>query len=115
MLRPFRLAAPRPGFSAAGGPKGSGCGGVGRNKDEDLTGWLTCKDAVKFEKIGSCLTCGKLSLAFNGIGDKEAIALAKGPCPCPPPPETSLALLDYIIGRPYSAEDDNDVNILSDA
>jgi len=50
-----------------------------RNKEEELTGWLTCKDAVKFEKIGSCLTCGKLSLAFNGIGDREAIALAKGP------------------------------------
>ena len=59
--------------------------GAGRNKDEDLTGWLTCKDAVKFEKIGSCLTCGKLSLAFNGIGDKEAIALAKGQCPWPRP------------------------------
>mmetsp|Transcript_95774 Transcript_95774/g.139897 ORF Transcript_95774/g.139897 Transcript_95774/m.139897 type:complete len:229 (+) Transcript_95774:139-825(+) len=48
------------------------------NKEEDLTGWLTCNDAGKFACIGSCQSTGRLSLAFNGIGDKEAEALAKG-------------------------------------
>lgn len=49
-----------------------------RNAIEDLTGWLSCNDANVFEKIGGCNTCGKLYLAYNGIGDREAIAIAKG-------------------------------------
>ncbi len=28
--------------------------------------------------MAECNTCGKLSLAYNGIGDREAIAIAKG-------------------------------------
>ena len=33
----------------------------GRNKEEDLTGWLTCNDAGKFACIGSCQSTGRVS------------------------------------------------------
>jgi len=48
------------------------------DKEEDLTGWLACNDAGKLGCIASCQSTGRLNLAFNGIGDREAEAFAKG-------------------------------------
>ena len=45
-----------------------------RDKEEDLTGWLACNDAGKLGCIASCQSTGRLNLAFNGIGDREAEA-----------------------------------------
>ena len=44
---------------------------------ESFVGWKVCNDGSDLAKtIGACDSCSNFDLSYNGLGDKEAIALA---------------------------------------